>query len=210
VRSLRHMAFGAALYAFVGYGSLAWIPAFLIRSFGMSTGTIGTALALIIGLAGGLGTYLGGYAADRLGKRDARWNVWVICIAVVFAFPFTFAVFLAPSGAWALTAFIVPAMVGAIYLGPSLAMVQGLVPLRMRTLASAILLFIINIIGLGLGPQMVGIVSDALAPTYGEESLRWALLLSGFVNLWGALHFYLAGRTLREDLAARSSEEVPA
>jgi MFS family permease len=201
IPSLRHISLGAALNAFVGYGTLAWVPAFLMRSFDMSTGTIGTALALIIGISGGIGTYFGGVFADRLSQRDVRWNVWLIAICIAAAFPFTFAVFLAPSGTIALVAFVVPAAVGALYLGPSLAMVQGLVSLRMRTVASAILLFVINIIGLGLGPQTVGVISDLLAPTYGAESLRWALLVSGFANLWGAFHFYRAGLTLREDLA---------
>jgi predicted MFS family arabinose efflux permease len=201
IRSLRHISLGAALNAFVGYGTLAWVPAFLIRSFDMSTGTIGTALALIIGISGGLGTYFGGVLADRLSHRDVRWNVWLIAICVAAAFPFSFGVFLAPSGTIALAAFVIPAAVGALYLGPSLAMVQGLVSLRMRTVASAILLFIINIIGLGLGPQAVGVISDLLAPTYGAESLRFALLISSFANLWGAFHFYRAGLTLREDLA---------
>jgi predicted MFS family arabinose efflux permease len=201
IRSLRHISLGAALNAFVGYGTLAWVPAFLIRSFDMSTGTIGTALALIIGISGGLGTYFGGVLADRLSQRDVRWNMWLIAICVAAAFPFSFGVFLAPSGTIALAAFVIPAAVGALYLGPSLAMVQGLVSLRMRTVASAILLFIINIIGLGLGPQAVGVISDLLAPSYGVESLRYALLISGFVNLWAAFHFYRAGLTLREDLA---------
>ena len=86
-------------------------------------------------------------------------------------------------------------------MGPSLALVQGLVPLRMRTVASAVLLFTINIIGLGLGPQAVGVASDLLAPRFGEASLRYALLLAAGVNLWSALHFFLAGRTLVVDLA---------
>ncbi len=201
VRSLRHIALGAALNSFVGYGAVAWVPAFLIRSFGMSTGDVGTALALIIGVVGGAGTFLGGYFADRLARRDVRWNVWLVAACVGGATPFAFGVYLAADAFWALVAFLVPAAVGALYLGPSLAMVQGLVPLRMRTLASAVLLFVINIIGLGLGPQAVGILSDLLAPRFGEESLRYALLLAGLVNLWSALHFFLAGRTLTRDLA---------
>jgi predicted MFS family arabinose efflux permease len=200
-RSLRHIVIGATLNSFVGYGAVAWIPAYLIRSYGMSTAEVGTALALIIGVAGGFGTFLGGYFADRLGRRDVRWNVWLIAACVGAGVPFAFAVFLAPTAAFALVAFIVPASVGSLFLGPSLAMVQGLVPLRMRTVASAILLFILNIIGLGVGPQMVGIVSDALVPRFGQESLRYALLIVGFVNVWAAAHFYFAGRTLREDLA---------
>jgi predicted MFS family arabinose efflux permease len=201
VRSLRHIALGAALNSFVGYGAVAFVPAFLIRSFGMSTGEVGTALALIIGIVGGAGTFLGGYFADRLARRDVRWNVWLVAACVGGATPFGLGVYLASDPFWALTAFLIPAAVGALYLGPSLAMVQGLVPLRMRTLASAVLLFVINIIGLGLGPQAIGILSDLLAPRFGQESLRYALLLAGLVNVWSALHFYLAGRTLTRDLA---------
>ena len=201
VRSLRHIALGAALNSFVGYGAVAWVPTFLIRSFGMTTGDVGTALALIIGIVGGLGTFLGGYFADRLAHRDVRWNMWLVAACVGGGTPFTFGVYLAPDAFWALAAFLVPAAVGALYLGPSLAMVQGLVSLRMRTVASALLLFVINIIGLGLGPQMVGVVSDLLAPRFGDESLRYALLVVGLVNLWSAVHFFRASRTLRQDLA---------
>jgi predicted MFS family arabinose efflux permease len=201
VRSLRHIAIGAMLNSFVGYGVVAWVPAFLIRSFGMTTGDVGTALALIIGIVGGGGTFLGGYFADKLARRDVRWNMWLIGACVGGGTPFVFGVYLAPDAFWSLLFFFVPAAVGSLYLGPSLAMVQGLVPLRMRTVASAVLLFIINIIGLGLGPQTVGIVSDLLAPRFGDESLRYALLLVGLINAWAALHFFLASRTLRSDLA---------
>jgi len=199
-RSLRHIAIGAALNSFVGYGAVAWVPAYLIRSFGMTTGDVGTALALIIGIVGGAGTWLGGWFADRLGRRDVRWNMWLVAACVGGGTPFVFGVYLAPDAFWALAAFLVPAAVGALYLGPSLSMVQGLVPLRMRTVASAVLLFVINIIGLGIGPQMVGVLSDALHPSFGTESLRYALLLVGLVNVWAALHFWLASRTLVGDL----------
>jgi predicted MFS family arabinose efflux permease len=201
IRSLRHISLGAALNAFVGYGAITWLPSYLSRSFQMSAGTNGTTLAVIIGIAGGLGTYFGGRAADRLGKRDVRWNTWLIALCIAGAFPFSFAVYMATNETFALAAFIIPAMVGSLYLGPSLAMVQALVPLSMRTLISAILLFIINIIGLGLGPQAVGILSDALTPNFGSESLRWALFCTGFVNVWSAFHFYRAARTLPDDLS---------
>lgn len=200
-RALRHIVTGATLNSFVGYGAVAFVPAFLIRSYGMQTGDVGTALAFIIGIAGGAGTFLGGYFADRLGHRDVRWNVWLVAACIGAGVPFAFGVYLAPTASWSLVSFVIPAAVGSLYLGPSLAMVQGLVPLRMRTVASAILLFVINIIGLGIGPQTVGIVSDALEPRFGQESLRYALLVVGLVNAWSALHFYLAGRTLPEDLA---------
>ena len=91
-----------------------------------------------------------------------------------------------------------------MYLGPTFAITQTLVTPAMRSLASAILLFVLNIIGLGLGPVFAGFLSDTLRPEYGEESIRYSLLIlviSG--NAWSALHYYLASKTLREDLTAK-------
>ncbi|MEQ9142837.1 MAG: MFS transporter [Parvibaculaceae bacterium] len=198
--AFRHIAAGATLVSFVGYGAVAWLPPFLVRSHGMEVGDIGLALSLIIGLAGGAGTFAAGWLADRLGQKDVRWYMWVVALAGLIAFPFGFSVYLVEDLSWALGLFIIPAAAGALYLGPSLAMTQGLAKLKMRAVASALLLFILNIIGLGLGPQAVGIVSDLLEPTYGAESLRYALLVMTPLGLWGALHFYLAARTLSTDL----------
>jgi hypothetical protein len=88
-----------------------------------------------------------------------------------------------------------------VYLGNSIATTHALVGLRWRATASAILFLVINIIGLGLGPFGIGYLSDMLAPSMGVESLRYAMLiLLPTVNVWSAIHFYLASRTLREDL----------
>lgn len=207
-RSFRHIAFGTALCAFVGYASVVWMPPFLARSFQLSPGMIGTSLALIIGFSGGLGTYLGGYLGDRLGKRDIRWNLWVPAIIWIAVSPFSFAVFMSNSPVWALGLFIIPAFAGAAYLAPCLSMVQSLVTLRMRAVASAILLFILNIIGLGLGPQTVGILSDFYAPSAGPESLRYALLTVSVVGFWGAAHFILGARTLKADIARATAQGI--
>ncbi|GIS19222.1 MAG: hypothetical protein CM15mP120_11380 [Pseudomonadota bacterium] len=98
--------------------------------------------------------------------------------------------------------FIIPGILFNVYLGNTLAMTHGLVGLRMRALASAILFFILNLIGLGLGPWVIGLLSDQLAPTLGQESLRHAMLyLLPAMMTWSVIHFYLASRTLKEDLA---------
>jgi hypothetical protein len=73
----------------------------------------------------------------------------------------------------------------------------------MRAVAAGILLFIINIIGLGFGPQIVGIVSDLLSDTYGTQSLRYALLICSFVNIWAGWHYYIAGKYLKDDLVTQ-------
>ena len=199
-RSFRHMAFGGALTAFVGYGVVTWVPSFLIRSHGMDTGEVGTWLGLILGIPGGIGIALGGFLADRYGERDTRWYLWVVSVALLLGAPFAFGVYLSDSPTWALIYLMVPVMLGNFYQATTFSQTQGLVSLRMRAVAAAVLLFILNIIGLGAGPQAVGILSDLLQPSYGQESLRYSLLIFSFVNVWSAYHYYVAGKHLGEDL----------
>ncbi len=199
-KSFRHMAIGGGLTAFVGYGIVTWVPSFLIRSYGMETGEVGTYLGLILGIPGGIGIALGGYLADRYGAKDPRWYLWVVSVALLIAVPITIGVYLSNSATASLLFLILPVLLGNFYQATTFSQAQGLVPLRMRAVAAAVLLFILNIIGLGAGPQVVGIVSDLLAPTYGDESLRYALLILSFVNIWAAYHYFVAGKTLKADL----------
>ena len=203
--SFRHLAIAATLHAFVGYGVATWNAPFLARSHGMSPGEIGTWLALVGIVGGGLGTYLGGVFSDRLGRRDARWSLWVPGISTLLAVPFSIAFYLSPDARTALAFAAIPVFFGAMYLGPTFSITQALAPLRMRAVASAFLLFLLNLIGLGLGPQAVGILSDGLAPRYEEESLRSALVVMVSVNFWSGLHYFLGARTLRADLAGAAA-----
>jgi predicted MFS family arabinose efflux permease len=200
VRSVRHTVLGSALAGFVGYGFVLWMPSFLIRSHGLSPTEVGMTLALMTGVVGGLGTFTAGRLVDYLAKRDVRWRTWVVALAKAGYVPFLAAFFLIDDLWIALLVYLIPAFFGGFYLAPTFALIQSLVSLRMRALAASITLFVLNIIGMGFGPQMVGIVSDLFAPAYGKESLRMALLVLTFLNLWCALHYYLAGRTLKADL----------
>jgi MFS family permease len=209
-RAFRHLAIGGALTAFVGYGVTSWFPSFLMRSHGMQTGEIGTWLGLILGIPGGIGIVAGGWLADRFGARDQRWYMWIVAIALLACVPFSVGVYLAPTATLALLFLIIPVALGNFYQATTFSQVQGLSTLRMRAVAAAVLLFILNIIGLGLGPQVTGILSDAMRPQFGDESLRYSLLICGLVNVWAAWHYYLAGRYLREDLAATARDEAQA
>ena len=203
-RSFRHLSFGAATQAFVGYGAIAWMPAFLIRSHDMSSGEVGTALGLIIGIAGGLGTFLGGFFADKLGKTDRRWYMWLPAIGFLIAVPFSLGVYLVDSLYVALAFYVVPAFMVNLYTGPTFGMTQSLAPLAMRSAASALLLFIINIIGLVFGPTTVGFLSDLLSTSWNmnsTDSLRWALFACSFVYIISFVNYVMAAKTLREDLA---------
>ena len=193
----------------MGYGFVLWMPSFLMRSHGLSPSEVGLTLALMAGLIGGLGTFTAGKLTDVLARRDERWRTWVVAAGKAGYVPFLAAVFLVDDFWLALTLYIVPAFFGGFYLAPTFSLIQSLVSLRMRALASSITLFVLNIIGLGFGPQIVGIMSDYFAPEYGNESLRMALLVLTFLNLWCAWHYYLASRTLKQDLE-RITGAVPA
>ncbi len=201
LRTFRHIAAGAALMGFAGYGVIQWLPSFLHRSHHMNGGEIGSWLALIIGVGGAIGAAGGGYLADRLSKRDMRWQLWLPALGASMGAPFAFGVYLSEMTAMALGYLFIPMIFISFYLGPAVAMTQTLAPVNMRATASAVLLFVINLIGLGLGPQAVGIMSDLLRPAYGDDSLRYAMLLVSMFYVWGAYHFVLAAKTLREDLA---------
>jgi MFS family permease len=153
---------------------------------------------------GGLGTFLGGWLGDRFARRDQRWYMWVPGTATAIGIPFAAGVYLWPDGYVALL-FAVPAsLLGAMWLGPTFAMAQGLASADMRALVSAMLLFVINLVGLGLGPLVVGVLSDVLKADFGAESVRYALLWVVLVGAaWSTLHYALAARTLRGDLRAK-------
>jgi MFS family permease len=199
-RSFRHLAFGGGLTAFVGYGVVTWVPSFLIRSYG----EVGTYLGLILGIPGGIGIVLGGWMADRYGSRDTRWYLWIVTVALLLGVPFSLGIYLTDSAGMALLFLCIPVLLGNFYQATTFSQTQGLVPLRMRAVAAAVLLFILNIIGLGAGPQAIGLLSDFLEPSYGQESLRYSLLILSFVNVWAAYHYYLAGKYLKQDLVTNA------
>ena len=202
-RSFRHLAMGAGLNAFAGYSISNWTASFMIRSHAMTTGELGTWLSMTIGLGGAVGVFCGGLLADRLAPRDQRWYAWLPALAGFICLPFMTAVYLVSNPYTALLLGVVPGILFNVYLGNTIATTHGLVGLRMRALSSAILFLVINTIGLGLGPWSVGLLSDYLEPQLGAESLRYAMLyLLPAVMFWSACHFYLASRTLRQDLAA--------
>jgi len=202
-RSFRLISLGAGLHAFVGYGVGYWIPAMFSRSHGYGTSDMGIAL-FYLGFASIAGTFLGGYLGDRMAGRDVRWYVWLPGLATMISVPFSAYVYLSDFPFAALWVLAIPYFFGAYYLAPTFSLAQGMVGLRMRALASSIILFVANIIGLGLGPQFTGIASDVLFVTtdLGQDSLRWALVLSLIFNVISALLYLGAGRTLKEDLEA--------
>ncbi len=204
----RNVIFGIMLVAFVGYGGTTWIAAFFIRSHGMSLLEVGTYLAFAIGIFGGLGAYLGGRLSDWAAQKHIAGGMWVVAFGMVAAAPLVVWFFLESNLTVALIVYLPTLVLGAFYLGPSFATIQTRAPIKMRALCSAIMLFIVNLVGMGLGPQAVGILSDVFAADYGQDSLRYSLLVLSFAAVWGGWHYYLAGRHLIRIKA--QSEATPA
>jgi MFS family permease len=208
-RSFRYIALGTAMAAFGGYAGTTFVPSLFSRVFHLSPETRGLLIGGLFGVVGGIGTYFSGVLADLLGKRDVRWNMYVVVLIIVCSLPFFPLYFLSDNFTVAVLCALVPTMCGAAYLAPSYAMVQSLVPLRMRAQAAAMLLFTLNIIGYGLGPLLVGWESDLLRPSLGDNSIRWAMLSTALTWLIAAWCFWMASRTLKADLAAGSGPKAP-
>ena len=203
--SFVHIAAGGALAAFVGYGVISWFPSFLIRSHSMQTAEIGLWLGLIMGIPGGIGIFLGGYLADKFGQRDTRWYLWIVAVGAILGLPFGLYAYLSDNPYVCMGFFAVPILLSNFWQATSFAQVQGMVGLRMRGVSSAVLLFIVNIVGLGAGPWFVGLLSDLLSARYGDDSLRWSLMIVGSLGVWVAWHYYKAGTHLEKDLARAQS-----
>jgi len=126
--------------------------------------------------------------------------MWVPGMATLLCVPFQFSAYLSPSLSVTLPSFVGLMLMAAAFFGPSFAMTQSLATLRMRSVATSVLLFIQTLIGNGLGPSATGYISDWLRPSYQVDSLRYALVIIGVVNVWAAVHYMLGARTLRHDL----------
>jgi len=199
-RSFWYIAAGTGFSAFVGYGNGNFAPSFFMRSHDISVGEVGVILAVFAGTGGMVGTFLGGYLADRLGGRDKRWYVWLPAIAGTLAVPLAFPYLLMDNTYVVIGLLFFVSLLINTYLGPCLAISHALVPPAMRALASAILFFVLNLIGLGLGPLSAGLLSDYLSGIYGADGLRYAMVIIGMVGVLGVVMFLMAGRHLRADL----------
>lgn len=200
-RSFLYMAVAAGLSSFVGYAVINFMPSFVDRSFGMEIAVLGFWLGLIYGIAGGFGFFMGGYFADHFGRENHRRALSFIGLAQAVSAVFFVAVFLAPTVTSCLMLLVIPSVTSNFYLAPVLSQTQSLVSLRMRAVASSLVLLIINVIGLAMGPPVTGFISDLLEPGVADESMRYSLLIVSTVLLpLAAWCYYQAGRSIDADL----------
>ena len=211
LKSFRNMCLANGLHSFVWYGSTVFNAAYLMRSHGMNSGEAGTILSSVA-LVATIGTFAGGFLADKLSVRfnDKRWYLLLPAIVTIGMLPFQFGSYLGPSMAVVVPSFYGMMILASIFFGPTYSMAQALAPKQMRARATSIVLFMQTLIGLGLGPLAVGKISDILEPSRGQHSLAWGLAIVGLVNVWAAWHFYRGSKTLVKDLAQTEAVNMAA
>lgn len=189
-----YLALATGLHVFCIYGLLNWAPSFLSRLHGMKNSEIGVSLGLIFGIGGGAGTFAGGFLTDYFGKRDKRWYLKVPAYAILISILFAAGALFLHNTFLSLLCLGCCALLHSMYLGPAIAVAHSLVPASMRALTSAILFLVMNLIGLGFGPLVVGLISDLLAPALGTESLRWAMSIILVVSVASAAAFFSSAK----------------
>lgn len=193
------LAFAASSSSLIGYALASWTPAVMMRSFGLDLVTTGQYLASLLLIGGTVGVFGGGWLADRFGAKDRAWYAWLPAGAwIVAAAAWTLGL-LAPSLWIAWPLLLIGNALNILWLGPVVAAVQHLAPPHMRSTASGSFLFINNLIGLGLGPLLIGSLSDALKSTYGIDALRNAAVAGTAFYLLAGLLMLMAGKWLRSD-----------
>ncbi len=225
-----NVALGGAVTSFVGYGVGQFLNSFFMRTHGLTPLEASLYFGIVGGVAAAIGTFLGGFLSDRFAPRSPTSYAWVPGVGLIVAAPLYVGGLMSPSLPVLLAALVPAAILHYFYLGPMFGVTQGLVEPRMRATASALLLFIVNLIGYALGPPFIGYLSDALAAStyagltdggavYAEacrdmaaggeacgaaraQGLQWAMIIGVCGYAWGGLHFLLAGRTMRRDMVS--------
>jgi predicted MFS family arabinose efflux permease len=197
------LALASALNVFCIYGLLNWAPSFLQRLRGMTSSQAGTFLGLVYGISGAIGSFAGGLLTDYFGKKDKLWYIKVPAYAIIIGIPCAAGALFLQNNSLSLACLGLCAMLQSLYLGPCLSVAHSLVPASMRALTSAVYFLVINLIGLGFGPMVIGMISDLLKPSLGVESLRWALSIIIIISTISATFFFITAKKLMIDLKGK-------
>jgi MFS family permease len=221
-----HLVVGVSLATLVSAGIMTFTAPFLLRaSFDLGLKQAALVMAGLSGVFALIGTCLGGVLCDRLGRQDVRLYLRVPAVAFLLAAPLYSVAFLQDELSTFFALAALAQVFALIYLGPTFSVLQNMVATRMRATAIAIVFVLTSVIGLGLGPMLVGGLSDLAAAAIAGadvwpqcpgsasdrcqaasfEGLRAALIFSALVYFWACAHYYMASRTLSRDLIARPS-----
>jgi predicted MFS family arabinose efflux permease len=202
--AMRHHLLACSLHTLTLAATATFNFPFLVRVHGFSSTEAGLTIGLLTGVAGGLGTYAGGWLGDRFALRDPRWRIWWLAIGATLSIPFSVFGYLTEDVTLSVASLTIGVVGGYFYTGAGHAVAQSLAKPRMRAMTAATMLFAMNLFGYGVGPTLAGVISDAMG---GEEALRYALAAMSLILLWATLHYLLAARTYEVDLKAQHRAE---
>jgi MFS transporter, Spinster family, sphingosine-1-phosphate transporter len=200
ISTFRHLLLFLSVSFFFMYGLMQWQPTFFIRSHGFSSAQIGAWFALSYGVAGLLGNYVGGAWASRYARHDEQRQLRIVSVATTGSAVLSAGVYVSPSPYLALVLMSFVVFLLNVCSAPTYATIQTLVPERMRATAIAIMLLFANLIGMGLGPLAIGVLSDSLQARAGNESLRYASLILTPGCIWAGWHAWWASKRVLRDI----------
>jgi hypothetical protein len=198
-RTLVLIALAGGFQSMVTYGVANWLPAFFMRVHDMSPSRAGATLAVINGLLAGLGAVVGGGVASKLARTDRRWLLWVPAFATIFSTPLYALAVLSPSIPTSVALLAPAAFMSLVYVGPALAATHGIAGVSLRATGVALTLFVSNLLGIGGGALLVGVVSDAFVAVEPTLSLRYGLLAVLIANIPAAVGYFLAAGSVRQE-----------
>jgi predicted MFS family arabinose efflux permease len=201
IRTLPPFILCASFNALLTMGLISWAPAFMERTHGMSAQTAGLQMGGALFVGSVIGHSVGGPLSDWLGRRDLRWYIWIMMISGACATLISYLILIGPP-AYAFPLFGLNLLIGGLSAAPMIATVTGLAPVQSRSTAVAVMMVAINVIGLGGGPLLIGLLSDFLYPTYGEDSLGVAMKIVLVVGVPSTMLAWIASRHARDDFAA--------
>jgi len=209
-RSYLLLQIGGSLHVLAGYGVSVWLAAFFQRVHGLELQAVAPWIA-IIGLTCGFGgAFMGGWGSDRLSRIDPRWYLGLPIVTTLALMPFTALFLLTSDPDHSLVYYVPHALVGAMYAGPIYALTQAVVQPRLRALAAAVHLAVVNLVGLGVGPPVVGVLNDALRPELGDGAIRYTMLLTSLGgHFLACVIFAFALRFIAADVARQTGPLVP-
>jgi len=199
-KSYLHISIGFTLYAFIYFGAGMWDAAFFSRTFDMPLQDVGRALGLAMLVSGVFGVLFGGWIGTLLAKRNMSWMTRFAAFTVLLAFPFGLGKYLIDDFMIAIICTALANMCVSGFAAPFYATVHAITGEKDRAMAIAILLFILNLVGMGAGPVITGGLSDILKIFVGEESLRYSLAVVMLVIPWTAFHLYVVSKNVIKDI----------
>jgi len=193
------LSVGASCSSMMGYGVFFWLPSFFVRSYGLTLLNASLFYGAVLLIGGLAGIWAGGWLGDRFGHTQHSQYARIPAIAFLASVPFYVFAILSPTLTVSFLVLLVPTALGLAWLGPVISAIQHLVRPDMRATASAVFLFINNLIGIGLGTYAIGALSDTLQVQFGDDSLRYSILAGTGFYILAAAMFFLAARYLEQD-----------